>query len=320
MTPTDSFFAPHVVCRPALPVDAADVLEFTKFIWDGHDYIQYVWKDWFADPQGLLAVAQYGAHAVGMAKVTLLSPGQWWLEGLRVDPNFQGLKIGSHLHEYMDAWWLKQGDGTLRLMTSSQRVQVHHLCDRTGYAKVAEVTGYDAPALADTSHAFEAVGVDDLQEASKYAGMHSSLPWGQLMDSGWRFSAPDESALMHQAHQQRLFWWRGRQALFAFWEDEDDSKLGVGLTAVAAPQLTDLLLDARRLAAEMHLVSVRWHAPPGDEVQTALQAAGFVTDWDASAYLYAKPHPGTDGHCERSNLLSPSFLPQMHIESPPEVG
>ena len=145
MTATDSLSAPHVVCRPALPLDAPDVLEFTKFIWDGHDYIQYVWKDWFADPQGLLAVAQYGPHAVGMAKVTLLSPGQWWLEGLRVDPKFQGLKIGSHLHEYMDAWWLKHCDGTLRLMTSSQRVQVHHLCERTGFAKIAEVTGYDAP-------------------------------------------------------------------------------------------------------------------------------------------------------------------------------
>jgi GNAT superfamily N-acetyltransferase len=290
MTSTDSFSAPHVVCRPALPLDAADVLEFTKFIWDGHDYIQYVWKDWFADPHGLLAVAQYGPHAVGMAKVTLLSPGQWWLEGLRVDPRFQGMKIGSHLHEYMDAWWLSHCDGTLRLMTSSQRAQVHHLCERTGYTKVAEVTGYDAPALAEASHAFQAIGPDDVPEAAKYARRHSSLPWGQLMDSGWRFSAPDEPALMDTARQQRLFWWRGRDALFASWEDDDDSRLGVGLAAAAAPDLTALLMDARRLAAEKHLASVRWHAPLGDEVQTALQAAGYVTDWDNSAYLYAKPH------------------------------
>lgn len=291
MTPIDSFAAPHVVCRPALPMDEADVLEFTKFIWDGHDYIQDVWQDWFADPNGRLAVAQYGAHAVGMAKVTLLSPGQWWLEGLRVDPKFQGLKIGSHLHEYMDAWWLKNCDGPLRLMTSSQRVQVHHLCERTGFAKVGEVTGYDAPALADSSHAFQPIGPDQVPEAANYAGLHSS-PFGALMDSGWRFFAPDEPALKQTAREQRLFWWRGRDALFSYWEDQDDARLGVGLVTVSTPDLASLLTDARRLAAEKHFASVRWHAPAGADVQAALTAAGYVTDWDSPAYLYAKPRPG----------------------------
>ena len=101
-----------------------------------------MWQEWLDDPQGLLATAQYGLHAVGIAKVTHLSPGQWWLEGLRVDPKFQGLKIGSHLHEYMDRWWLRHGDGIIRLMTSSERVQVHHLCERTGYTKIGEVADY----------------------------------------------------------------------------------------------------------------------------------------------------------------------------------
>ena len=137
-----SYSDPVLVCRPALPSDTDDVLEFTKFIWEGHDYIKYVWHEWLDDPQGLLATAQYGSHAVGIAKITLLSAGQWWLEGLHVDPKFQGLKIGSHLHEYMDRWWLRHGDGILRLMTSSERVQVHHLSERTGYTKTGEVADY----------------------------------------------------------------------------------------------------------------------------------------------------------------------------------
>jgi hypothetical protein len=90
-----SFSSPVPVCRPALPLDKADVLEFTKFIWDGHDYIRYVWDDWLADPRGILAVVEYGGHAVGLGKVSYVAQGQWWLEGLRVDPRYQGLKIGS---------------------------------------------------------------------------------------------------------------------------------------------------------------------------------------------------------------------------------
>ena len=79
---------------------------------------------------------------VGIAKVSPVFPGQWWLHGLRVDPEFQGLKIGSHLHEYVNEWWLEHGDGTIRLLTSTKRVQVHHLCERTGYNRVGEIITY----------------------------------------------------------------------------------------------------------------------------------------------------------------------------------
>ena len=111
-----TFSFPVVVCRPALPCDKADVLEFTKFTWDfGRDYIKYVWDDWLADPNGILVSAEYNGHCVGIAKASLSAPGQWWLEGLRIDPNFQGLGIASHIHRYVDDWWLEHGNGTVNI-------------------------------------------------------------------------------------------------------------------------------------------------------------------------------------------------------------
>ena len=50
-------------------------------------------------PNGLLAVAEFNGHAIGCSKITLISEGQWWLEGFRVDPKYQGLKVGSRIHE-----------------------------------------------------------------------------------------------------------------------------------------------------------------------------------------------------------------------------
>ena len=78
---TSTFSSPVVVCRPALASDRADVFEFTKFIWEGRDYIRYVWDEWFHDPEGLLAVAEYGGQCVGLAKISLSAPGQWWFQG-----------------------------------------------------------------------------------------------------------------------------------------------------------------------------------------------------------------------------------------------
>jgi hypothetical protein len=84
---------PQVLCRPAIESDRADVLEFCRNIWDGEDYVPYVWDEWFRDPTGLLAVAEYDGHAIGCSKITQISTGQWWLEGFRVDPKYQGLRI-----------------------------------------------------------------------------------------------------------------------------------------------------------------------------------------------------------------------------------
>src|SRR5512143_2783104 len=95
-----SFSKPCVVIRPALPADKESVLEFCKHIWDGEDYIAFVWDWWLADASGEMFVAEYAGNAVGLARLTHLAPGQWWLEGFRVDPQHLDKHIGSQLHNY----------------------------------------------------------------------------------------------------------------------------------------------------------------------------------------------------------------------------
>ena len=120
-----------LVCRPGLAMDTADVLALTRTIWEGHDYVPQIWSTWLIDSDGLLAVAQLGSHVVGLVKLSYLSPGEWWMEGLRVDPAYEGQRIASHLHEYVIDFWQRQGDGVVRLTT--YRPAVIHLCERTGF-------------------------------------------------------------------------------------------------------------------------------------------------------------------------------------------
>jgi hypothetical protein len=111
------------------------VIEFTRFIWEGHDYIKYVWDEWLADPEGILAVAEYGSHCVGLGKVSLSAPGQWWLE---------------------------HADGVARLMTSSKRVKVHHLSEKFGYTKVLEVKEFEASSLEEACTSFRPLQKDEI--------------------------------------------------------------------------------------------------------------------------------------------------------------
>jgi GNAT superfamily N-acetyltransferase len=164
----------HVVCRPARQSDTADVLELTRTIWDGHDYVPEAWEGWLADPQGLLAVAEYQRRVLGLGKLTRLSSDDWWLEGLRVHPEYQGRWVGSQLNDYLLAHWLQTGNGALRLATNSERVQVHHMCQRNGFTKAAEFTWYVAPNLDDWSQNSGAKG--PIQASSQDAASSVDLP------------------------------------------------------------------------------------------------------------------------------------------------
>jgi len=264
-----------------------------------------VWADWLADPEGMMVVAEYGGHAVGLGKATSITPGQWWLEGLRVDPKYQGLKIGSHIFEYLDAWWKEHASGAIRLMTSWERLQVHHLSERLGYDKLGEVRTWAVEAAPElltpapkregrvSGDGFEAVKVEQLKEAAEFVRRRLA-DFNRWMDSGWQFSEPDETALRQKAEQHRLWWWAGqggeRQGLLACWEDDDDGEraLGIGFAAVERDSLHAMLDDARRLAQRFGFARVLWLAPVIPWVEAVLEEAGFKSVWDGSAFLYGK--------------------------------
>lgn len=291
------FSDPRIVCRPALHSDTPDVLAFTGRIWDGRDYIHLVWDEWLADPQGLLISAQFGPRVVGIAKVSPVFPGQWWLHGLRVDPDYQGLKVGSHLHDYSNAWWLRHGNGVIRLLTSTQRVQVHHLCERTGYVRVGEITQYrrelaDAAASPPARGNFQPVTKAEIPAALAFAARHHPYNSG-LMDTGWRFVLPDPAVLERLVSDSHLHWWQGQEGLLATWEGDDDdySVLGIGFAAVREPaMLPHLLREAVTLASGRAVRAVFWLAPAQADVVHALEQAGYTSDDDHGA-LFEKHHP-----------------------------
>ncbi len=289
----EDFTTPRLVIRPALPLDTQDVLEFTKYIWDGDDYIPYVWHDWLNDPEGELFVAEYAGHAAGLGRLTHLAPGQWWMEGLRADPKHHGHGIGSRMHNFLVARWLEYGDGFLRLVTTSTRPKVHHLCDRSGFTKKGEYSFFDAPAL-DEPDSFQPVHEKEISSAVEFAQRSASMSMQSgLVNIGWKYVTPNEKSLSEAVQKNLVCWWLEEQGLLTYWDDEnpDGEKVFViGMVACAADAIPDLLTDARRLSASRGYTSIAWLAPLHPELQQGLAAAGFKRDWDEEMYLYEKKH------------------------------
>ncbi len=209
----------------------------------------------------------------------------------------KGLKVGSRLHDYVTDWWQEHCDGTVRLMTSARNVHVHHLCERTGYVKTQEVTGFEASPLDEPLDSISPV--TDIHEAMEFALTSESLQLtGQRVDLGWRICTLTEQVIKNFTNDKAdyihtFYWWRDRQGLFSTWEDEEDGTrtLVVGVLACRLEDMSALLMDIRRLAAKKKLDELFQIAFDIPQIIRQLEAAGFTKHWEHNAFMFEKRHP-----------------------------
>lgn len=57
--------------RRARLADHAAMLHITRTVWEGHDYVPFVWDRWLRDPNGAVLVADRDGRAVGLQHAVL---------------------------------------------------------------------------------------------------------------------------------------------------------------------------------------------------------------------------------------------------------
>jgi GNAT superfamily N-acetyltransferase len=286
----------QVVCRPALPLDTPGMLELTSHIWEGDDYVPKVWQEWLFDHQGLLAVAELQGKVVGIGKLTRLSQEDWWLEGLRVHPEYEGNRIASRIQKYLLEIWEKNGSGSIRFATISTREPVKHLAHVNDFQSVAEYSTFKSKligTLPKKSNPFRQI---ESHESTKVVDWLISQPREKLsfglMNLGWQFAPPKESYLTDHFEENRIWWWQRDRGVLIMVEKKIGSEIWgrVQLLACDLNDLVNLLSDTHILAARSNYAGVTWLAPliPGIEQITA--KAGFNRDWESSLLVFEKSY------------------------------
>lgn len=279
--------------RPARMSDRKDMLELTAQIWEGHDYTPQVWSEWLADREGLLAAAEADRRMIGFGKLTRLGPEEWWLEGLRVHPGYQGMKIGSRLSEHLLAEWKKHG-GVIRLATSSQRLPVHRLCDRLGFRRAGVFRMTSAAPIEGGACEYEAAAKTDTPEATalwKERAAAWKIP--NLVNDGWHWSTLTKAHLAEFVRRGDAWWWRGRSALLLTYDSEHDHKPSLEVAAVFSPpgSLAPMLRQLRVLAGKRGAVRAAWNVPDRPRLTDAARRAGFAEMVDHRLWLYERSDP-----------------------------
>lgn len=86
--------------RKVAQSDKERILEISSKIWEGHDFIQYIFDDWVSDTEGEFTLGEKDGVIVGFAKYTKHSDSEAWLEGIRVDEKYANQGFGKAITQY----------------------------------------------------------------------------------------------------------------------------------------------------------------------------------------------------------------------------
>jgi RimJ/RimL family protein N-acetyltransferase len=128
--------------RPATLRDKAAVLGISAKIWEGHDYLPLFFDGWVREGQFWVGLER--GRVVGCGKATEFSRGEWWLEGLRIDPDLGGRGLGKALSFAILARALALRPRALRLATADVNEASIHIIEQMGFRQAYATRLYQA--------------------------------------------------------------------------------------------------------------------------------------------------------------------------------
>lgn len=81
--------------------DYNDVIDISKNIWDGTDYLPKVFHKWVDDKNGCFLGLVKDNKVVALGKYSILSDNQGWLEGLRVHTDYRGQQLAHAISDML---------------------------------------------------------------------------------------------------------------------------------------------------------------------------------------------------------------------------
>lgn len=182
--------------------DRQAILAISQRIWEGEDYIPFVVDQWLTE--GGLIVAELSGQVVGFAKITELSPGEVWLEGLRVHPDHQGKGIAKTLARAQLELALAWHAHTIRLATVEANEPSLHIATELGFRPLARF--FYAEAEVRKPENSPRLQQPALSAAQKFLDSSPALREGQnLIGLGWRFRSLSPELLAELAQKDALF-------------------------------------------------------------------------------------------------------------------
>lgn len=194
------------IFRPVRAADKDRVLAFTRNTWgeDDSDYIAEVFDDWLADPQGEFTAVEVGGQVAAIAKLTALGDGEWWFEGLRVDPAFRRRGLALALNRYQIDLARRLGGRVIRYMTGHKNVGSQTIGRRAGFEHILTFVAYLAEVGPECDQPLR-LTVDDLPSLARWIDSPLMRYQHGAFRDGWSVRTLTAQELRAALEQQRVY-------------------------------------------------------------------------------------------------------------------
>ena len=174
--------------RAARAGDREAVYRFSQHTWEWGDYIPLVWERWLTEADGRLLVTTVSGQPVALGHVVMAAPGEAWLEGLRVDPEYRQTGLATAMTRRL----LKetgQLDATVvRLATLASNTAMCRLATGLGFRKIGSIVFYQADATSGKGKAAIKASLKDLPRLLAFLkGSDGLSATAGLYSTAWRF-------------------------------------------------------------------------------------------------------------------------------------
>jgi GNAT superfamily N-acetyltransferase len=283
--------------RHARSTDKPSVAAFTEDTFAWGDYVTGAFDRWLADPQGVLVVAtDENDEAIAIARGTLLSATELWLQGARVHTDWRRFGIASALDAELENWGRAQGAQVARLAIEEWNAPAQAQVQKIGMRPSGEwLTGdrdVHGPQIVPSGNGGRRRPPQDrLVAAPSAEAAPAFMAWSAgelgraargLFVLGWNWRRLTLDDLVRGARGAALWMSPAGWALAAL----DDGELEVGWAETGPDDADELVRAVLDLADELNADTVTVKLPALDWVRQALDVAGFRT---SSLTLYAKP-------------------------------
>jgi GNAT superfamily N-acetyltransferase len=274
-----------VLIRPVRPADRERVVELTRDVWNGHDYVPRVFDDWVSDSASAFQAIELDGIVVGLQRLRPYAPGLLWYEGLRVASSHRRQGLARRMLQAAVAQGREQGFREIRLATGNPAAAL--LFEAVGFVRLQDNRWWTGLRM----EGGESPRIPGPSEAEKlWAGIATSPGiqlWGGVTADFQGAQDLGEKELARLAGIGMLRSGPGGRAIVALREPWGNN-ISVSFVAGKGGALRELLLALRFEADADGLDDVTVAIPRDHPAGEDLRASGydFAND-DDSSYIYA---------------------------------
>jgi len=264
------------------PADRDRVVEITRDVFEGRDYVPRVFDEWVADASAAFQALEVDGEVVGLHRLRPYGPGLIWYEGLRIAPSHRRRGLARAMLGSAIAEAREQGFKEMRLATQNEPAAA--LFESQGFQRLIDLRWWRAPRL----EGGEPARIPDPASAAKLwpAVMRTAgfeLYRGVSADLGGARDL-DERELARLAEIGRL---RVVGTAVAGVRPSWSNAVAVTFIAGRGALLRDLLYALRYEADADGLERVSIAVPRGHPAADDLQASGYdFANAEDTSYIY----------------------------------